>query len=135
VDAASLSGFRRLLERTFRHNLAAQAVEAEHAARALVDRKRDTYLTAPEVVLTFRQPVRFSVAGVREHLPLGQRIESFALDAWREGGWGEIAAGGSVGARRPLRFPEVTADRVRLRVSRSSAPPAIAELGLWREEP
>jgi alpha-L-fucosidase len=147
ADAASLAGFRRMLEGTFRRNLAEGAERVTvsgpaHPAqepRALVDGNRGTHWlaaegdTTPEIVLTFRRPVRFSVAGLREHLPLGQRIESFALDVWRGGGWSEIAAARSVGSRRLLRVPEVETDRVRLRVSRAAAPPALSELGLWKE--
>lgn len=147
ADAVSLAGFRRMLELTFRRNLAeaAERITASgpgdpgQALRSLVDGNRGTYWHAaegnhtPEIELTFRRPVRFSVAGLREHLPLGQRIESFALDAWRDGAWSEIAAARSVGSRRLLRLPEVETARVRLRVSRASAPPALSELGLWRE--
>lgn len=147
ADAASLCGFRRMLEGTFRHNLAvgAERITASSPSDpgqepiALVDGARDTFWcaaegnTTPKIVLTFRHPIRFSVAGIREHLPLGQRIESVAVDVWRDGAWGEIAAARSVGSRRLFRFPEVETDRVRLRVCRAAAPPALSEIGLWRE--
>ena len=64
-------------------------------------------------------------------LPLGQRVEAFAVDAWRDGRWVEVAAGTSIGSCRLLRFGPVATDRVRLRIIRAPVCPAIAELALF----
>jgi alpha-L-fucosidase len=66
-------------------------------------------------------------------VPLGQRVESFALDAWREGRWTEFAKGASLGNRRLVRLAQpVATTRVRLRLS-GPVCPAISELGLYAE--
>ena len=158
-DAAALAEFRQRLNRTFADNLArrpganacagagvdsslsgpARAGLARFSPAHLVDGRADTYwatddaLLTPEVVLTFAEPIRFNVVGLREVLPLGQRVEGFALDAWQENGWREIAAGTSVGARRLLRTPNLATTAVRLRITRAAACPALSELGLWYE--
>lgn len=148
-DAAALRGFRRLHDAIFVKNRAAGAkvsasgvrggdVRAFGAANVL-DRKLDTYWSTddgeatPELVLTMRRPETFDVVSLREFLPLGQRIDAFALDAWQNGQWAEFARGNSVGSRRLIRVTPVTTERVRLRITQAAACPAISELGLFAE--
>ena len=94
----------------------------------------DDALTTPEAVLEFREPVRFNVIGLREHLPLGQRVSAFAVDAWVDGQWQEIGRGTSIGSRRLLRTADIETARVRLRITDAPVCPAISELGLWYDE-
>jgi alpha-L-fucosidase len=147
-DVASLKAFRQRLDATFATNLAAKAtVKASrvrgdapaYAASNLVDANRATYWSTddadltPEVTLTWDAPVTFDVADLREFLPLGQRVETIALDAGAaDGGWTEVARATGIGSRRLLRFEPVTTDRVRLRIVRAQACPALSELGLYR---
>ena len=71
---------------------------------------------------------------VREYLPLGQRVESIALDSWENDRWVEFAGATGIGAQRLIRLSEkITTDRVRLRVTGSPVCPAISELGLFAE--
>ena len=44
----------------------------------------------PELVVDFGKPTTFSIVRLREHLPLGQRIDAFALDRWQDGNWVEF---------------------------------------------
>jgi alpha-L-fucosidase len=64
-------------------------------------------------------PKIFNVAMIREDLRRGQRIESFALDAWDRKGWREIAKGTTIGWKKLLRFPAVEADKIRVRILKS----------------
>jgi alpha-L-fucosidase len=147
-DEQSLRRFQRLLDATFGTDLArgARATasnvrggDGRFGAANVVDGKRDTYwstddaVQTPELVLDLGRPVTFNVVGLREHLPLGQRIEAWALDAWSGGAWREFAKGTSIGSRRLWRGAEVTTDRVRLRITKSPVCPALSELGLYRE--
>ena len=56
----------------------------------------------------------------------GERVEKHAVDAWIDGRWTEIVASTNIGYRRILRFPEVTTDKLRLRLLESRLIPAIA---------
>jgi alpha-L-fucosidase len=147
-DERSLRGFRRLVDATFSVDLArgararASSVrggDARFAAANVLDGKRDTYwatddaVTTPELVLDLDRAVTFNVMSLREHLPLGQRVEDWALDAWAKGAWHEVARGTAIGSRRLWRGDEVTTDRVRLRITKSPVCPAIAELSLHLE--
>jgi alpha-L-fucosidase len=145
-DVQALREFRKLLDQTFAHDLARDAViracntrgnDAHFAPENVLDNRRDTYwttddgVTNAELVLDFKKPVALTVARLREFLPLGQRVEVFALDQWKDGQWVELAAGTSIGNCRLLRFEPVTTAKVRLRIVKSAATPAIAEFGLF----
>lgn len=149
-DVKALREFRRLLDLTFAKNLAVGAkltasnirgggVDAVFRPANVLDDRRESYwatddaVTTPELVVEFAGPTSFNVVDLREHLPLGQRIEAFAVDAWRDGKWVEFAAGTSVGNRRLVRGPRVTTNKVRLRITQAAVAPALAEFGLYAE--
>ena len=106
---------------------------------ALLDNDRATYwatddsVTTPELVLAFDQPVTFNVVSLREYLPLGQRIEAFALEQWKDGQWTEFAKGTSIGNHRLVRGESITTTKVRLRITQAPVCPALSEFGLYAE--
>src|SRR5579859_5520608 len=148
-DVESLREFRRILNGTFRANLAhsARLIPSNvrggdirrFGAKNLLDKNRDTYwatddsATTPELVLEFGQPVTFNVASLREYLPLGQRIEAFALDQWKDGQWTEFAKGTSIGNHRLVRGETIRTDKVRLRITQAPVCPALSEFGLYTQ--
>lgn len=148
TDAESLAGFGKMLRSTFERNLAAngraKASNVRGNARAfsernLFDGDRGSYwctddaVLTPEVVVEFDRPVTFNVVRLRENLRLGQRVDAFAIDRWRDG-WETVGQGTSIGSCRLVRTERnVTADRVRLRITGSSACPALSEFGLFAE--
>jgi len=94
-DVKSLQGFRKIIDATFEKDLAQGAKataenvrgsDAIFAAVNVLDGKRETYwctddaVTAPELVLDLGRAVTFNVVSLREFLPLGQRVEDWALD-------------------------------------------------------
>ncbi|HEY3862193.1 MAG TPA: alpha-L-fucosidase [Verrucomicrobiae bacterium] len=148
-DVASLLEFARRRDAIFARDLArlarvtASSVRGKsHRYRAenVTDGKRDTYwcagdgVTSADIELDFARPMTFNVARLREYLPLGQRVEGFALEQWQDGQWKEFARGSSIGNCRLTRGPDVTTDKVRLRITQAAACPDISEIGLFREE-
>lgn len=147
-DIASLREFRRILDATFAKDLTRGAKltasntrggAKQFAPKNLLDHKRDTYwatddnVTKPELVLDLGKLTSFNVVSLREYLPLGQRIEAFALDQWKDGQWVEFAKGTSIGNRRLLRFDNITTGKVRLRITQAAACPTLSEVGLYAE--
>ena len=148
-DIQSLREFRRILNGTFAANLAHPARltssnvrggdSRRFGAKNLLDNNRDTYwatddsVTTPDLVLEFDKPVSFNVVSLREYLPLGQRIEAFALDQWKDGQWTEFAKGTSIGNHRLIRGESITTDKVRLRITQAPVCPALSEFGLYAE--
>ena len=146
ADAASLRGWRKALDETFATNLAQGAKltasnvrggSGEFAAEKVLDGSTETYwstddeVTSAELVLDFEQPLEVRVICLREHLPLGQRVEEFALDAWEGGSWRQLAQGQSLGSQRLIRLEKpVTTPRLRLRLS-GPVCPALEEVGMY----
>jgi len=145
-DVQSLTEFRKILDATFATNLAAGAkLEASNVrgkddtfgVKNLLDDHRDTYwatdddVKTPELTVDFGKPTTLSVISLREFLPLGQRVEAFAIDQWSDGAWKEFAKGTSIGNRKLLRVAPVTTEKIRLRITQSPVCPAISELGVY----
>jgi len=149
TDVASLQGFRRIIDATFATDLAAGArVTASNwrggrdrrfAPANVLDGSRITYwatddgVRTPTLVLEFGHDIGFNVVRLREHLPLGQRVDAVGLDQWQNGDWVEFRAATSIGNCRLIRGPRITTSRVRLRVAQATVCPAIAEVGLFSE--
>jgi alpha-L-fucosidase len=70
---------------------------------------------------------------LREPIALGQRVARFRLEVWsaEHGRWIPFASGTTIGNRRILRVPELTAQRVRLAIDRSRACPALSGFALY----
>ena len=148
-DIAALTEFRRILDATFRSDFAlhakvsatqVRANDPKFSAENLVDGQRESYwttddnVTTAEVTLQLERPTTFNVIGLREYLPLGQRVDAFAIDQESDGNWIEVVQGTSIGNRRLLRLKDpVSTGRVRLRITRAAATPALSEFGLYFE--
>jgi alpha-L-fucosidase len=145
-DVKSLLGWRKLLDATFSKDLAQGAKatasntrgrDRRFAAGNVLDGNPETYwatddaVTTPELVLDLGSPVTFNVARVREYLPLGQRIDSIAIDSWDGNQWQPFAEATSIGSQRLLVGKSVRTSRVRLRVTKAAACPAVSEFGLF----
>ena len=147
-DVRSLHEFRHILDSTFAKDLAQEAKLSASNIRGqarrfgpqnLLDHNRNTYwttdddVTTPLVTLEFRQPTTFNVISLREYLPLGQRVEAFALEQWKDGQWVEFAQGTSIGNHRLVRGDNVTTDKLRLRITQAPVCPALSEFGVYAE--
>jgi alpha-L-fucosidase len=148
-DVNSLHEFRRILDATFREDFAqgsrvsASNVRAKgnrrFSAQNVIDRRRDTYwtsddqITTPQLIVDLGRERTFNVVRLREYLPLGQRVEAFALDSWTDNEWREFARGTSIGNCKLVRCKPVSTTKVRLRITQAPVCPAISELALFAE--
>ena len=147
-DVAALKKFRRILDETFSEDLAQAAqVQANNvrgrdkafSADRATDGDKHTYWatddsqTTGQLTLTWDTPVTFNVISLREVLPLGQRIEKFAVDQWQDGAWSELAVGTSIGSQRLLRTRYTTTKKLRVRVTQAAVCPALAEVAVYAE--
>jgi alpha-L-fucosidase len=144
-DAASLTEMRRVLSGTFANDLAKGATvtatneRAGYGARGAVDEDPATYwamedgLTTGTLTLEMAAPATFDVVKVREEIALGQRVESFVVEYEDGGAWKELCKGTTIGPRRVIRTPLVTAQRVRVRITGAMACPVISEIGLYKQ--
>jgi len=148
-DVISLREFRRILDATFKQDYAQNArVSASNtrgsgdrrfSPRNVIDGKRNTYwatddsIKTPELTIDLGRERTFNVVRLREYLPLGQRVEAFALDIWKDNKWQEFATGTSIGNCKLVRGKPVTTTKVRLRITQAPVCPAISELSLYAE--
>jgi alpha-L-fucosidase len=145
-DVRSLAGFRQRLNEIFGRNLAQGARVTANNTRGnssrfspgnLVDNSPGTYWAtddhapAAEVVLEFPEAATFNVVSLREFLPLGQRIDRFALDIDQAGAWQEYHRGTAIGNRCLVRSATCTTKRLRFRVLESPVCPALSEISLF----
>ena len=145
-DVSVVREMWRIIAETFRTNLAQDKPACADHVRGgdpaygpdkAVDGLPDTYWTTDEDVtaaaleVDLGAPTRFNRSMIQEYLPLGQRVEAYAIDAWDGGEWRQVVAGTTVGHKRLDRFPDVTAARVRLTVEKAKACPAIRTFGVY----
>jgi len=145
-DVKSLVDFRLAIDATFEVDhaqgarvTASNTRDNKFSPRNVIDGRRDTYwttddrITMPELTLNLSREQTFNVVRVREYLPLGQRVEAFAVDIWKNNDWQEFARGTSIGSCKLLRGKRVTTRKVRLRITQSPVCPAISEFALFAE--
>ena len=150
TDIKALLEFRHLRDAIFARDLAKNANvtasnirsgDARFAPRNVIEGKSDRYwatddsVNTPELVLDLKKLTKFNVVRLREYLPLGQRIDAFALDQWQDGKWVQFAEGTNIGNCRLLRTTAVITNKVRLRITKAPVCPALAEIGLFLEKP
>lgn len=143
VDVQRLREWRRVIDRTFAVNFAlkkpATASSFRPGARPsnAVDGLKDTFwspLTEKEewLEIDLQRPTSFDVAMVQEHIPEGQRVERYRIEAWNGSDWEVIARGTTIGYKKLDRFEEVTTTKVRLVIESASTTPLIRTFGLYK---
>ena len=72
---------------------------------------------------------------MREHLPLGQRVEAFSVQCRTVDGWTTVARGTTIGNRRIVKFPAVMANRIRVVIEDARAAPTLSHVGVYSSPP
>ncbi len=141
-DIRSLTGMRRILDSTFSVNVAATSritcrPGGSGNPEAMIDDDPRTFWAASAGSIA--PTLDFDLGGWRsfdrlllqENFRTGQRVEEFVFEVEQSGGWREVTRGTTVGYKRLLRFPPISARHVRLRVLRSRGGPEISSFGLY----
>ena len=142
-DVATLKAWNNVIENTFKNNLlkgAAMKVggKAISTPQVLFDKALNTALSAPGDDALIRMEIELDKARtfdrfmVQEQITKGQRVEKFQLEAEVDGKWKLIATETTIGYKRLLRFPEITAQKLRFTVSEARKKIFIAEMGLYK---
>lgn len=129
ADVAVLRETGRRIRATYGRNLLGNA----QGPRAVLDNNPDTYLELkglhPQLEITLKQPATLNRLLLQEAIRThSERVERFAVDAWTDGGWKEVAQATNIGYKRIVRFPDVTTDRLRIRLLESRGTPAISTI-------
>ena len=142
-DAARLREFRKVIDETFRTNLArgrpatATGEAKDHPAGRATDGSASTWWQAADgpaagtLEVDLGAGALFNVIMVQEMITQGQRIEEFKVEAWDGMRWREIARATTIGYKRLLRVPDIQTTKVRLVIAKSRGAPTVREFGLF----
>ncbi len=141
ADIKNLKGFKSLLDLTFKKNLAAGATIFSSQGinpSGLVDGNPDSYFTVNDndttatALISLPKKKTFNMVCLQEFIAAGQEVESWSLECNTGTEWKEIARGTTIGYKRMVTFPEVTADELRLKILSARETPKISEFGLYQ---
>jgi alpha-L-fucosidase len=111
----------------------AKRFEAQNA----IDDNQDTYWATDDSIRTasltidFEKPTLFNRLLIQEYIRLGQRVKSFTMEAFIDGGWKQLVQGTTIGYKRILRFPAVEATKVRFAITASKGCPVISNIAVY----
>ena len=136
--------FKKYLDEAFAYDLAMDAsIKATNtrgkgfSAKRAIDNKPETYWATDDGVLeasveiNFGKRVEINAVLLQEYVPLGQRIQSFAIDAHIEDTFDRVAQGVTVGNRRIVKFETVNTRRLRINLD-AKACPLISNIEVYR---
>jgi alpha-L-fucosidase len=130
TDSLRGIAFKRMIDEVFKTNL----VEKAKITRSSAD---DGSPVA--TIISFKQPTAFNRFVAEEDIALGQRVRKFTLEAEVDGRWqplkDALVEGNdgltTIGHRRIVCFPTVTATRLRFTITDTKAEPIIKKLGVY----
>ena len=155
TDSLRGIAFSQMIHQVFKTDLARHAQvtasnvrggSKRYGAKHVLDGKTDTYwatddgVTHATLTLQFPKPTTFNRFLAEEYIPLGQRVKKFSLEAYADGKWqpltDSLAEHGdgltTIGHRRIVCFPTLTATQVRLTILDAKASPLISKVGIYQ---
>jgi alpha-L-fucosidase len=148
-DSIRLIEFNRVITESFKTNLLKGAIvkadsyrgnSSRFAAERLLDGDYDSYWATEDSVLTasveldLKKEQTSNRLILQEYIPLGQRVAQFNVEYWdgKAGNWKPLAEATTIGYKRILCFPLITAQRFRINILRSLACPVLNNLELYQ---
>lgn len=144
TDVQRLRELGEYIQRTFALNLAENAVitadrdDGYHSAEFVRADSYDEYYKPfdgeNQITLTVKLDGIKSVSHVviKEHIPMSQRIEAFAIEVKdADGNYREVASGTTVGYKKIAKFDATLTDEVRIKITDSRVCPIISFVGIY----
>jgi alpha-L-fucosidase len=124
TDSLRGIAFNKMIHEVFKTDLAKKAKMKTEAGVTLIE---------------FKKPTAFNRFVAEEDIRYGQRVKAFALEAFVDGRWqplkDELVENGSglttIGHRRIICFPTLTATKLRFTITDSKAAPIIKKVGVY----
>ncbi|HZY83078.1 MAG TPA: alpha-L-fucosidase [Cyclobacteriaceae bacterium] len=139
-DVKSLRGFKELLDKEFKTNLAATAEASAsrngYDAANMTDNNPETYwateddITKASITLTLTRSTAIKYVVLKEYIKLGQRVKSFDIEYKSNGSWTRLASGTTIGHERILKVSAET-DAIRVNITDSRACPVISSIEVY----
>ena len=146
-DSARLMEFCRVIDETFAVNLAQGAtIKADntrgrssiYGTKNLTDGIFDTYWATDDenlsatIEIDFRNEQTFNRLMLQEYIPLGQRVKGFCVEYWDGSAWKHVDRQTTIGYKRILRFPTITAPKLKIHIEEALACPVLNGLGIYK---
>jgi len=146
IDVQSLRGFRALLNKVLADNLAKEAKvtassyrgrSALYAPGNLTDGKENTYwatddgVTTGAVTVDLGKPAIVQYITLQEYIPLGQRVASFTIEAWKDNTWQPVATATTIGYKRIIRISPVETSKLRINITAAKACPVLSNIEIY----
>lgn len=146
-DVAALMALKNQIDADFETELAqgkkvsatdVRGNSSSYAAENVNDGDNSTYwatndsITAADITISFDIPTAINRILLQEHIPLGQRVQRFTVQAEVDGKWTTIDKQTTIGFKRILRFDTVEATAVKVSVSFAKGALAISNIALYK---
>ena len=154
TDSLRGIAFAKMIREVFRNDLARKAKvtatnvrgnDKRYKATKVIDGKKNTYwatddgVTTASLTLDFGKPTTFNRFLAEEYITLGQRVRKFSLETMVDGQWQPLKDAlveqgdglTTIGHRRIICFPTITATRLRFNITDSKASPLIQRVGVF----
>ena len=145
-DLQALKGWKELIDKEFKTNLALYAKTEASSHRGQLDifsssnttdGNKETYWATDENVTTATIEIKLGQSHalryvlLQEYIKLGQRIKSFTVDAWIGNTWKPVAKATTIGYKRILKLDPVETDKLRINIMASKACPLISNVEVY----
>lgn len=88
-------------------------------------------VTTGEITLQFSKPTTFDVVRLRENIKLGVRSDDWEIWAQVKGQWQLFGKGTAIGASRLVKGPKVTAEAIKVSITKGKASICISDIGVF----
>lgn len=148
ADSARLVEFRKWRDDSFSENLLTGAkITASNVrgnsktfdADKMLDGEYDTYWatndgqTTASAEFQLKNQATFNCIVLQEYIPLGQRVKAFSIEYWNGKEWQLVDRQTTIGYKRIVRFPEITTDKIKIKIEETFACPVITEIGAYKQ--
>jgi len=143
-DVKSLIDFRKLVNAFEISDLVSKAVLAssntkennQFTVENVIDNDFETFwatdnVTGSWIEVRFDEDQEFNIIGLREYLPLGQRVDSFTIDVLRNDVWENVGIYEAIGSRRLVEIGQQKAKAIKITFV-AQACPAISQVGIYK---
>lgn len=119
TDSLRIKELKEYIDETFKVNL--------------LEGPNKVWEASPQESMEFdvKENAVFNTLLIQEDISKGQRVESFILEIQRKGKWETIAEGTTIGYKRLLKFPDTSAEKIRISITGARSTAIISETGLY----
>lgn len=146
-DVVALQGFGTIIKQTFANNLAkgASIISSNTRGKAytpstLLDGNKESFWATEDRVhqasleINLPSPQTFDIISLQEFIPLGQRIEAYDIEIFKNKAWKKVHEGTSIGAKRLIKLDQpLTVSKLRINITQSPACITLSEFGIYKK--